>query len=163
MSQTEKNAGAVPRFWALGVLLYEMLAGRRPFSGRTPPQVALAILRDDPPPMGFTDGRIPPAVEEIIHRCLEKNPEERFHSAHDLALAHRDAAVDLPEVFAEGDLVDQLLDLTQGREGGPFDRSIDVLIGRLRKRLGDDAKQPELIKTVRGRGYLLASKVSPVL
>jgi two-component system OmpR family response regulator len=57
---------------------------------------------------------------------------------------------------------DQLLDLTQGRDGGPFDRSIDVLIGRLRRRLGDDAKQPELIKTVRGRGYLLASKVSPV-
>ncbi|MET0081318.1 MAG: response regulator [Candidatus Thiodiazotropha lotti] len=54
---------------------------------------------------------------------------------------------------------DQLLDLTQGRDGGPFDRSIDVLIGRLRKRLGDDAKQPELIKTLRGRGYMLASKV----
>ncbi len=56
---------------------------------------------------------------------------------------------------------DQLLDLTQGRDSSPFDRSIDVLIGRLRKRLGDDAKQPQLIKTVRGRGYLLASKVSP--
>ncbi len=55
---------------------------------------------------------------------------------------------------------DQLLDLTQGREAGPFDRSIDVLIGRLRKHLGDDAKQPVLIKTIRGRGYLLASKVS---
>ncbi|MCU7959967.1 MAG: response regulator [gamma proteobacterium symbiont of Bathyaustriella thionipta] len=55
---------------------------------------------------------------------------------------------------------DQLLDLTQGRDAGPFDRSIDVLIGRLRKRLRDDAKQPQLIKTVRGRGYLLASKVS---
>lgn len=54
---------------------------------------------------------------------------------------------------------DQLLDLTQGKDSGPFDRSIDVLIGRLRRRLGDDAKQPELIKTVRGRGYLLASKV----
>jgi len=56
---------------------------------------------------------------------------------------------------------DQLLDLTQGRDAGPYDRSIDVLIGRLRKRLGDDAKEPALIKTVRGRGYLLASKVSP--
>ena len=55
---------------------------------------------------------------------------------------------------------DQLLDMTQGRNSGPFDRSIDVLIGRLRKRLGDDAKQAMLIKTVRGRGYLLASKVS---
>ncbi len=58
---------------------------------------------------------------------------------------------------------DQLLDLTQGRESGPYDRSIDVLIGRLRKHLGDDAKQPNLIKTVRGRGYLLASKVVPTL
>ena len=56
---------------------------------------------------------------------------------------------------------DQLLDLTQGRDGTPFDRSIDVLIGRLRKRLRDDARQPKMIKTVRGRGYLLASKVTP--
>ncbi len=56
---------------------------------------------------------------------------------------------------------DQLLDLTQGREAGPFDRSIDVLIGRLRRRLGDDAKEPLLIKTLRGRGYLLAAKVEP--
>jgi len=54
---------------------------------------------------------------------------------------------------------DQLLDLTQGREAGPFDRSIDVLIGRLRRHLGDDAKSPALIKTVRGRGYLLATRV----
>jgi two-component system OmpR family response regulator len=55
---------------------------------------------------------------------------------------------------------DQLLDLTQGREAGPFDRSIDVLIGRLRRHLGDDAKHPVLIKTVRGRGYVLAGRVS---
>jgi len=57
---------------------------------------------------------------------------------------------------------DQLLDLTQGREAAPYDRSIDVLVGRPRRRLGDDAKEPVLIKTVRGRGYLLAAKVSPI-
>jgi two-component system OmpR family response regulator len=55
---------------------------------------------------------------------------------------------------------DQLLDLTQGREARPFDRSIDVLIGRLRKHLGDNAREPELIKTVRGRGYMLAARVT---
>lgn len=55
---------------------------------------------------------------------------------------------------------DQLLDLTQGREAHPFDRSIDVLIGRLRRHLGDDAREPDLIKTVRGRGYLLAARVT---
>lgn len=56
---------------------------------------------------------------------------------------------------------DQLLDLTQGRDAGPFDRSVDVLVGRLRRRLGDDAKEPVLIKTLRGRGYMLAAKVEP--
>lgn len=55
---------------------------------------------------------------------------------------------------------DQLLDFTQGRDAVPFDRSIDVLIGRLRRRLDDDAKNPQLIKTARGQGYLLAAKVT---
>jgi len=57
---------------------------------------------------------------------------------------------------------DQLLELTQGREARPFDRSIDVLIGRLRKHLADDAREPELIKTVRGRGYMLAARIMQV-
>jgi len=55
---------------------------------------------------------------------------------------------------------DQLLDLTQGRESDPFDRSIDVLISRLRRRLGDDPKTPNIIKTVRGEGYILSVKVT---
>lgn len=54
---------------------------------------------------------------------------------------------------------DQLLELVSGRETIPFDRSIDVLIGRLRKRLNDDGKEPMLIKTVRGAGYILATRV----
>jgi len=57
---------------------------------------------------------------------------------------------------------DQLLELTRGREAHPFDRSVDVLIGRLRRHLADDAREPELIKTVRGRGYMLAARVNPV-
>jgi len=79
--------------FSFGVLLYEMLAERRPFTGTSPAQVALSILRDDPPPLGWMDARIPQPVEEIILRCLEKNPKERFHSAHDLALALRAAGV----------------------------------------------------------------------
>lgn len=54
---------------------------------------------------------------------------------------------------------DQLLELTRGREAAPFDRSIDVQIGRLRRRLRDDAKEPRIIKTVRAAGYVLAARV----
>lgn len=54
---------------------------------------------------------------------------------------------------------DQLLELVNGRDEVPFDRSVDVLVGRLRKRLRDDGREPELVKTVRGEGYVLATTV----
>ena len=55
---------------------------------------------------------------------------------------------------------DQLLALTQGRETDPLDRSIDLHISRLRQKLGDDARAPRLIKTLRNEGYLLAAIVT---
>ena len=55
---------------------------------------------------------------------------------------------------------DQLVDLTQGKEAEPLDRSIDVQVSRLRNRLGDDPREPRLIKTVRGEGYVLAVDVT---
>jgi two-component system OmpR family response regulator len=54
---------------------------------------------------------------------------------------------------------DFLLEATRGREAGPFDRTIDVQVGRLRRKLGDDADHPTLIKSVRGAGYLLVVPV----
>jgi two-component system OmpR family response regulator len=57
---------------------------------------------------------------------------------------------------------DRLMDVLSGREAGPFDRSVDVMISRLRRRLGDEGRGPELIKTVRNEGYVLAAKVERV-
>jgi len=54
---------------------------------------------------------------------------------------------------------DQLLDVTRGRESVPFDRSIDVQVGRLRRKIEADPANPELIKTVRGAGYVFTPKV----
>ncbi len=54
---------------------------------------------------------------------------------------------------------DQLLDLTQGRFGGPYERSIDVLISRIRQKVERDPKAPEIIKTVRSEGYLFTPRV----
>lgn len=54
---------------------------------------------------------------------------------------------------------DQLMDLMRGRGTDPFERSIDVQVSRLRHRLADDAKEPAIIKTVRGEGYILSAQV----
>ena len=54
---------------------------------------------------------------------------------------------------------DHLMDILAGREAGPFDRSVDVMVHRLRRRLDDDAREPALIKTVRSEGYMLAADV----
>lgn len=54
---------------------------------------------------------------------------------------------------------DQLLNMTQGRDADPFDRSIDIQISRLRQKLGEDARAPQIIKTVRNGGYVLAAAV----
>jgi tetratricopeptide (TPR) repeat protein len=70
--------------FALGVVLYEVLAGRRPFGGETATDTVAAILKDDPPPL---PGRVPPALQRVVSQCLEKRPEDRFSSAHDVALA----------------------------------------------------------------------------
>ncbi len=55
---------------------------------------------------------------------------------------------------------DQLMEFTQGREADAFDRSIDLQVSRLRQRLGDNAREPTLIKTVRSAGYVLTVEVS---
>ncbi len=54
---------------------------------------------------------------------------------------------------------DMLMDLLRGRQAGPFDRAIDVAVSRLRRKLEDDGRNPQLIKTVRGGGYVLATTV----
>ena len=71
--------------FALGTVLYEMLSGRRPFSGETNTEVMTAILREDPPELANRDA--PAGLERVVRRCLEKRPEERFQSARDIGFA----------------------------------------------------------------------------
>ena len=73
--------------FAFGTILYEMLAGRRAFQRSTSAETMTAILNDEPPAVSQTGANIPPALQRVVHRCLEKNPEQRFHSASDLAFA----------------------------------------------------------------------------
>src|SRR5262245_18919602 len=71
--------------FALGAILYEMLSGKRAFRGASPADTVSAILKEDPPDLTEVVEAIPPALERVVRHCLEKNPNERFQSARDLA------------------------------------------------------------------------------
>jgi Tol biopolymer transport system component len=72
--------------FSFGAILYEMVAGQRAFHRDTPADTMMAILKEEPPELPPA-AQLPPALDRIIRHCLEKNPEERFRSAHDLAFA----------------------------------------------------------------------------
>jgi serine/threonine protein kinase len=73
--------------FSFGAILYEMLSGQRAFHGESAAETMSAILKEDPPDLSETNQRILPALERVVNHCLEKNLEERFHSASDLAFA----------------------------------------------------------------------------
>ena len=78
--------------FALGSVLYEMLARRRAFAGGTTSEIETAILHEEPPELATIDSRIPAALGRIVRRCLEKRPEDRFAAAQDVAFALEAAA-----------------------------------------------------------------------
>lgn len=73
--------------FSVGAILYEMLAGRRAFRGETEVDTITAVLREDPPDANLTQANIPEGFRQVIRHCLEKEPENRFQSARDLAFA----------------------------------------------------------------------------
>jgi serine/threonine protein kinase len=70
--------------FAFGGLLYEMLTGRRPFEGKSQASLIGAILDQEPPPVTTYQPVSPPLLDEIVARCLAKNPDDRWQSAHDV-------------------------------------------------------------------------------
>ncbi len=85
----EQAAGRPTDFHAdqfsLAVILYELIARRRPFERETAAETMAAIIREQPEPLSSLEPSVPPQLERIIERCLEKNPRERYGSTRDLA------------------------------------------------------------------------------
>ena len=71
--------------FSMGAILYEMLSGERAFQGATPADTMSAILKENPPELSTRVQNLPPSLGQIVHRCLEKDPADRFQSARDLA------------------------------------------------------------------------------
>jgi len=78
-------AGPASDLFSFGAILYELLTGKRAFHGQTAADTMTAILKDEPTDLAEVNRPIPPALERIVRHCLEKNPEERFQSARDVA------------------------------------------------------------------------------
>jgi len=82
-----RDADARSDIWAMGVILYELIIGKPPFSGETMTQVCAAILQDTPPPMGSLRKDVPPGLDRVVMRCLEKRPADRYSAIAELAAA----------------------------------------------------------------------------
>ena len=85
-----------PDIFSFGAILYEMLSGKRAFHGDSAADTMSAILEEDPPDLSVTQPEHPARrLERIVRHCLEKSPEQRFHSAHDLGVRSRGALRDV--------------------------------------------------------------------
>ncbi len=73
--------------FSFGVVLYEMLSGRRPFQRETPAETMTAILLEEPPDLSETNRSVPAVLENVVRHCLEKDPDARYQSARDVAFA----------------------------------------------------------------------------
>ncbi|MEO7720243.1 MAG: serine/threonine-protein kinase [Capsulimonas sp.] len=99
-----EDASAASDTWALGVLIYQMLAGRRPFEGATIPSVMYQVTHEDPPPIAD----LPAPIQKTVDRALDKDPERRFATPSMLASAFQgslDAASEADTVAAEPETI----------------------------------------------------------
>jgi len=94
--------------FSLGVMLYEMLSGQKPYQGESSADVMGAILKEEPRDISEIDSSIPLSARRIVNRCLEKNLHDRFQTARDLAFALETAADVSNEEETSGGIASQL-------------------------------------------------------
>ncbi|HVI07668.1 MAG TPA: protein kinase [Candidatus Binatia bacterium] len=89
-----KEADARSDIFAFGTVLYEMVAGKRPFTGKSQISLASAILENDPEEVTSIKPQTPPAFNHVVKTCLQKNPDDRYLAAHDIKIELQFIAAD---------------------------------------------------------------------
>jgi serine/threonine protein kinase/dipeptidyl aminopeptidase/acylaminoacyl peptidase len=155
-----KPADARSDIFSFGAILYEMLSGQRAFHGDSAAETMSAILREEPPDLSVTNQSISPGLERIVRHCIEKNPEQRFHSAHDVAFALETAmgASSAPRVSAAPEKQRRpalRMALAVGAAAAALGLGL-LLGGRLRP-----PSAPQFRRLTYHRGYIESARFSP--
>ena len=114
--------------FSVGVLVYELLAYRKPFAGPNIASVLIKIVTEEPPPLANFAPQVPPQLCEVVHRCLKKNPNERYQSLEDLVMELEPIARSLQRDMVE-ELVKQGQELIEQQE---FPKARELLRNALR-------------------------------
>src|SRR5712692_1975609 len=150
--------------FAFGAILYETLSGKRAFHGDSAADTMSAILTKEPPDLSETNRNIAPALERLVRHCLEKNPEERFHSAHDLA--YDLAALSGTSISGAREATRFPGEVSRRRVGAPLAAGLAVaalLLGALASRvlLRRAADPPRFTRLTFRRGLVQSARFAP--
>ena len=85
--RSSKDVDLKTDIWALGIILFELLAGKTPFDGESLPEVAVKVSIEPPPPLRSVRPDAPAALESVVTRCLEKDPRNRYPNVGELAVS----------------------------------------------------------------------------
>ncbi len=118
--------------WSLGVILFELVSGEFPFDSGSAPELCAMILRDPPRPLRAVAPQVPAALEAVVMRCLEKDPDQRFGSVAELAAAIEPFGPNAPMVTS-GQIAraQQTATATRARQERGSERNEDVASARV--------------------------------
>jgi eukaryotic-like serine/threonine-protein kinase len=150
--------------WSMGTIIYEMLTGRSPFEGTTLPEVCAKILADTPTPMASLQPDLPPELDAVVLRCLEKSPDKRYPDV--AALAHALGAFGTDEIRSTAERIGRVRRVHVAPRAEKFDdapapsQDLDLESAAITNPLARQAAERESVETQVAKTALVATSAS---